>query len=473
MNSLMSLHKRWSNLKLRTKIIITFLLVVLSVVLVLTTIIGFSTKVFFVKYVSNHSDMIASQWSENLGAYYTQNNKSWNGAERLFLDTPSFRMRGMNRGMMPVDRIVVVDENDKVVADSDSNETIGKTPPELEYQAEEEIIVNNKGVGKVILGVSPPPGMATLEQSFFSSVISATIVASIIAVLLAIVLALQFSRRISIPLVYLTEAAKKLAEKDYKHRLRITAQDEIGTLAGAFNTMADAIEKNEQIRSHLVADVAHELRTPITIIRGNLESLQAGVLEPTQEVIVSIHDEILRLSRLINDLQEITLAESGNLILNYTKVNAVDLLTRVVNNFKGSASVKNIEMNLTVPKQEYLIEIDEDKIIQVLSNIINNAIRHTPVGKKINVSLAGSDEIVNLSVADEGPGINSEDLPFIFDRFYRGSKSRNRSDGGAGLGLAIAKSLVEAHGGKIEVRCIPGGGSIFTITLSKAKNCLK
>lgn len=195
-----------------------------------------------------------------------------------------------------MDRIILLNAQGTVVADSDGNKTIGNASPQLDNQNITEIYVENKFVGKVILGGNPPPGMVTLEQRFFQSVINATIIASIIAILLAVSLALQFSRRISIPLVSLTEAARKLAEKDFKYRLFISAQDEIGVLAKAFNTMAEAIEKNELVRNHLVADVAHELRTPITILRGNLESLQAGVLEPSQENLYLTINRLILLS---------------------------------------------------------------------------------------------------------------------------------------------------------------------------------
>lgn len=467
MGILRALTSRWSNLKLQTKLVTTFLVIGLCVILVITTIVGFSTKVFFVEYVHHQSEVRATQWRDYFEEYYSRNNQSWNGIQKLMSEPAIFQAKGFNRGLGPADRIILINGQGIVVADSEGNKTIGKAAPELASQNAAEIYLEHKYIGKVILGGSPPPGMVTLEQRFFQSVFKATIVASIIAIILAVSLAIQFSRRISIPLVSLTKAARKLAEKDYKYRLFIPAQDEIGTLAKAFNTMAEAIEKNELVRNHLVADIAHELRTPITILRGNLESLQAGVLEPSQEVIVSLHDELLRLSRLINDLQELTLAESGKLLLNYKQINAIELLKKIVNNFKGPATAKDIELKLSVPENEVWMEIDQDRIVQVLANIIGNAIRHTPSGKKIEVELVEIVDRICFTITDSGPGINTADIPYIFDRFYRGSKSRNRLDGGTGLGLAIAKSLVEAHGGSIGVHCPPGEGSIFTVCLQK------
>lgn len=454
--------------KLQTKLVLAFLLVVATGILVVTGVISYSTKVFFNEYVHQNIGFRAAHWSNSFESYYTKNNRSWKGVQKFLSEQTALQHQGFRRGMMPVERVVLTDNKSVVLADSDGT-GLGKKTPRLTRQTEASIEVDGRIVGKVILGMSPPLGVTSLEQRFFESVIGATVLACLIAAIFAVSLAIHFSRRISIPLVSLIEAVKKLTEKDFKYRLFMPSKDEIGTLANAFNTMADAIDKNEQIRNHLIADVAHELRTPITIIRGNLESIQAGVLEPSQEVIVSMHDELLRLSRLINDLQEISLAESGKLLLRCKMTNVNELLRKVVNSFRVSASDKEIEINLKLPEKEYLLDIDEDRVVQVLSNIISNAIRHTPTGEKINISLEEKEEnLICFSVTDSGKGINVEDMPYIFERFYRGSRSRNRADGGTGLGLAIAKSLTEAHGGEIMVHCPPIGGSVFTVCLPKS-----
>ncbi len=461
------LKTKWSDSKLQTKLALVFLLIVAVGIAVVTGVISYSTKVFFNDYVRYNIGFRAEQWSNNFASFYERNNRSWNGVQEMFSGQAQFQHRGNKRGMMPVERVILTNNSSIVIADSNGT-SLGQKLPKMTRTTEAVVDINGETVGKVILGMNPPPGMMSLEQQFFKSVINATVSACLIAAILAVSLALYFSRRISIPLVSLTEAAKRLEGKNYQYRLNVFSGDEIGTLSKAFNAMADAIEKNEQIRNHLIADVAHELRTPITIIRGNLESIQAGVLEPSQEVIVSLHDELLRLSRLISDLQEISLAESGKLLLNYKKVNANNLCKKVVNNFRESASEKEIEINVNFPENEIILEMDEDRIIQVLSNILSNAIRHTPFSKRIDVSLTEREENqICFSVADSGNGIKSEDIPYIFERFYRGNKSRNRADGGIGLGLAIAKSMVEAHEGKIQVYCPPSGGSVFIVFLPK------
>ena len=467
MAGILGLQEKWANLKLQSKLILTFIFIILTVTVVMTTIVGLSTKVFFDAFVRQHNEMRSQELKRYFADYYYSNDKSWDGIQKILLEPPRQQSRTFNRGSGNIDRIILTGPDGLVIADSKDGQTIGQTVPNLENQITEEIHESGNLVGKMILGVNPPRGMLTLEPRFSKSVTYAIAVAGVIAILLAIGLALQFSRRISIPVVSLTKAAEKLAGKDFKYRLFIPARDEIGSLARAFNSMADAIEENEQIRNHLVADVAHELRTPVTIIRGTLESLQAGVMEPSEEVIVSLHDEILRLSRLITDLQDISLAESGNMLLKLQDTEPVEILDRMVSNFRGHALSNNIELRSNVSEITGRISVDGDRIIQALSNILTNAIRHTPPGGKIELSLTENEEAVMFLVADTGPGIHNEDLPHIFDRFYRGSQSRNRIDGGSGLGLAIAKSLVAIHGGNITVDCPPDGGSVFTISLPK------
>lgn len=469
MTGMAVLRDKWANLKLRTKLILTFLVTILAVSTVITAVIGFSTKMFFVAFVQQHNNMRKAEFKAYFEDYYRRNQQSWEGIQEIIAEPTVHRPKIFSREMPSIDRIIVVGTDGLVIADSEGTENIGKPSPKLDIQIEVDIEFDNKPVGKVIIGANPPPAVAVLQEQFFNSVLSASILASVVAIVLAIWLALQFSRRISIPLVSLTEAAGKLADKEFKYRLFIPAKDEIGTLAKAFNSMADAIEQNEQIRNNLVADVAHELRTPVTIIRGTLESLQAGVLEPSQEVIVSLHDEVLRLSRLINELQEISLAESGKLVLNISEINPVDIVEKVVNNFKGPASAKGIEIRLAVALAEGRIEADYDRIVQVLANLLSNAIRHTPAGGQIEVALAESGSDLCISVTDSGPGISPEDLPYIFDRFYRGSKARSRVDGGSGLGLSIARSLVEIHHGRIEALSSPGAGSVFTVYLPRSE----
>lgn len=472
MDFITSVRSWWIDLKLKTKLTVAFLSIVILAIVILSSTVGYSTKLFFNNYLYNQNLYKAIQIRDYLASFYAYNNFSWEGVERLYFVPPQHMQgqglgqgRGLEKGKDSRDRIILLDVRDTVLADSEDELAIGEKAPKLEYKTEADIVVNKTKVGKVLYGFTPPPGVVTLEERFSQSVFHAVILAGLGTGLMALALGLYFSRQISVPLVSLANGAQKLAGKDFKYRLHMEGNDEVGLLASSFNTLAEALEKNEQVRNNLVADVAHELRTPVTILRGNLESLQAGVIEPTTENIASLHDEVLRLSRLVNDLQELTLAEAGRLPLNYFPVSSLELVKKVVQSFKGTASAKGIQLNLSLPEKDNILELDEDRMFQVLSNLMSNAIRHTPENKTISISLTEQSGLLQIAITDHGPGISPEDIPFIFDRFYRGSKSRNRADGGAGLGLAISKSLVEAHGGRIELDCPVEGGTRFRVIL--------
>lgn len=463
------LERSWANLKLQSKLIIAFLLVVISGSIVASSIVGFSTMYFFKEYVDNFTQSKLDQWIAYFDRYYEKNGGSWAGVDELFSETalfpPGFFFA---EGKASIRRIVLKDLNGKVLADSNNIVSVEKPSTGAAGKIlEGSVHYKGEVVGQLILTTNSPfEGISGFEQKFYKSVTNAAIVANVVSALFAIGLAIFFSRRISIPLVSLAQATDKLAEKNFKYRLFMPWEDEIGYLAKAFNSMADVIEKKEETKSRLIADVAHELRTPVTVLRGHLESLQAGVIEPSEEVIVSLHDEVLRLSRLINDLQEMSLVDSGKSELNLELLECSEILQAIVNKFKGVASGKTIDIELEFPGEKCFINADRDRLMQVLSNIMSNAVRHSPEGGKIVVSFEKSGEDgVSFSISDSGPGISPEDQPYIFERFYRESKSRNRSDGGSGLGLAIAKSLVVAHGGEISVECPKSGGSKFTVVL--------
>lgn len=229
--------------------------------------------------------------------------------------------------------------------------------------------------------------------------------------------------------------------------------------------MAESIEKNEKLRSNLVADVSHELRTPLTILRGNFEALQAGKIEATPELISSLCDEVLRLGRLVSDLEAINLAEAGKLPLHCRDVDIGDLLSHVAAAFQHEASERKIIFILKVEEDLKNWNLDEDRITQVVINLLANAFKFTPDNGEIKLQAREENKNLVIEVQDSGPGIPEKDLPFIFERFYKSSKGRGD---GSGLGLSIAKSFVEAHGGKINAYNCPEGGSIFSVTLPSA-----
>lgn len=314
------------------------------------------------------------------------------------------------------------------------------------------------------------------EASFLRSLTDSLWLAAILATAVAAGLSLFLARQVTSPLRRLTRAAQQIARGNLSQRVEVSSQDEIGDLAAAFNAMADQLERNESARRHMVADVAHELNTPLSVIRGNLEAMLDGVVRPDPDQISSLYDESLLLTRLISDLRDLSLAEAGQLKLQLGPEDIGSLIRRAVERLQPQAQAKGI--NLITESDDNLppVEADGDRVLQVIGNLLGNALRYTPTGGTITVAarLVGGSKshdaspAVEVRVADNGVGIPGESLPHVFDRFYRTDPSRSRATGGSGLGLAIAQQLVQAHGGCIWVESQEGRGSTFYFTLPLA-----
>lgn len=279
-------------------------------------------------------------------------------------------------------------------------------------------------------------------------------------------------RRFGMPLAEVMAAADAVAEGDLSVRVQEHHRGEFGRLAQSFNRMTAELERAEQQRRNLTADVAHELRTPLHIIQGNLEGVLDGVYEATPEHITATLDETRLLARLVNDLQTLSLAEAGQLPLYPVETLVADLLTDVHTSFAGQAAAADITLTIVLPPEaeKLTLMVDADRMEQVLSNLVANALRHTPERGRVTLTASPTPTGVRLTVSDTGSGIPSEELPYIFDRFWRGEKSRTRQDGaGSGLGLAIARQLVQAHDGRIHVESQPGQGTTFTIDLPPSR----
>ena len=293
---------------------------------------------------------------------------------------------------------------------------------------------------------------------------------------LAVTLALEAFRRIAVPLADLMMAAEAVAQGDLSTRVEVKDRGEFDQLARAFNHMVEELEQADQRRRNLTADVAHELRTPLHIIQGNLEGVLDDVYRPTPEHITATLEETRALARLVEDLRTLSLAEAGQLALEWEPVDVVELLADVHTSFSGQAEAAGIDLHLDrapVPpggddadRPALTVTGDVGRLDQVLSNLVANAIRHTPAGGTIAL---GADTVpggVRITVRDTGEGIPAEDLPYIFDRFWKGDRSRSRARGaGSGLGLAIARQLIHAHRGRIDVESHVGRGTTFTIFL--------
>jgi signal transduction histidine kinase len=310
------------------------------------------------------------------------------------------------------------------------------------------------------------PGLP--DEAFLSDMSRALMIGLGVAALCAVVLAVLLARHILRPVEMLTDAARGMAAGDVRRRVTVQSHDEIGLLGDAFNAMAESRARLDELRRNLVNDVAHELRTPLANLQGYLEVLRDGLTPPTPEVLAILHDESLLLSRLVADLQELALAEAGELPLSPEPVALADPVLQAIDAHRPAAGAKAVNLEATLPDELPLVAVDVARFSQILRNLLRNAIAHTPAGGTIAVAAAPRDREVVLTVRDTGVGIPPEHVPYVFDRFYRADPARARATGGSGLGLAIVKHLVEAHGGRIDVASALGSGTTFTFTLPLA-----
>lgn len=311
--------------------------------------------------------------------------------------------------------------------------------------------------------------MGSSEQNFLSSVHRSLIWVGLGILVLGLVASYALARSITVPLRNLSQAAEQIEQGNYNQKVSVETKDEVGQLAGVFNRMAEALAVNAKLRRQFLANIAHELRTPLAIIQGNLEGMVDGVIEPDKEQLSSLFEEALRLNRLIRDLRDLSLAEVRQLVLEKQPTDVNLLLQRAVSLLKPLFDEKEILVITDFGENLPELLIDSDRTSQVFYNILVNALRYSPKQSQVTVTTSQikreQSMWLQITVSDQGPGIASEDLPYIFDHFYRSEKSRDRKQGGSGLGLAIVKQLVEIHGGHVSVESQLGQGSHFIVYL--------
>jgi signal transduction histidine kinase len=360
-------------------------------------------------------------------------------------------------------RIVLADLEGKVYADS-SGRMVGETINTNLSKPFAAFLIEKV----VILAYAEPvdtPQLVLAQQQFTQSVNRSLLLAIFAASLVAILLTLIMSKSILRPVEALIKVARKMEKGDLSQRVEHTSRGELGELAKAFNAMADGLQRLEQLRRNMVTDVAHELRTPLSNIRGYLEAMRDRLIEPTPEMIESLHEEALLLQQLVNDLQELALAEAGQMMLTLEPVELPELVEKTLLALHPQIQAKNLAVEPSFDPHLEPIHADYRRLNQVLRNLLINAIRYTPPGGTIRIVATRHDSQVEVRVQDSGIGIAPEHLPYVFERFYRVDHSRARTTGGAGLGLAIVKQLVQAQGGRVDVDSQVGKGTTFIFTL--------
>lgn len=299
------------------------------------------------------------------------------------------------------------------------------------------------------------------HQMFIDSVHRYLVWAALAALVLALLLSYLMTKRVLQPLSQMTRISRELAAGNFINRVEVVSQDEVGELGLAFNSMADSLARLEKLRKSMVSDLAHELRTPLTNLRGYLEGLSDEVVPPSKQTFEMLENEILRLVHLVDDLQQLTKAESAQAFLRRQTLSLATLIGQVSALFDQRFVAKGIALQVDIKPAKLEVNADLDKLLQALRNLLENAWRYTPSNGKVKITACLIEGAVEISVSNSGEGIAAADLPFIFERFYRADRSRSRTHGGAGIGLSIVKQLIEAHDGQVGAESADGTTRIW------------
>ena len=439
------------------KLLLACLGVGIAAALVMAIMIGWQTRLEFQRFiVSRYRTTVVPM----LAAYYDSNG-SWEGAEGL-LDRLEREQSFGGPGQV-ARRFAVVTLQD---ASGQALFTIpaGQSAPRFSSIGRLRIVSGNATVGWLAVRFASAPENSP-EAEFLRRTSLAIMLGILLATIMALVLGLILARTLSRPIRALTAATRAMAQGALGTQVDIRSRDELGELGSAFNQMSTDLAHSLQLRRQMTADIAHDLRTPLSVILGYTEALNDGKFVGDAPIYAILHDEAQHLSRLIDDLRMLSLADAGELPLQRTVIAPHELLERAAAAHRVQAEQKGVHLTVAAPADLPRVDVDPERMQQVLGNLVGNALRYTAAGGEITLRGDAVDGRVQLQVQDSGDGIKADDLPLIFERFYRGDRARNSNTGESGLGLPIAKSLVEMHQGTITVASQLGRGTTFTVTL--------
>jgi two-component system OmpR family sensor kinase len=466
--------------RLWVRLTLAFALVVLVAVTAIGLLADLTAGQAFREYLS-YTDIARFQNLTDLLSQYYETQGNWDGVDTILQQVRivSSNMPPPIMGRYPGTlawrdeqyEIILADFKGHVVyagADGD----VGRRMSRDERAAAQEITASGEVVGLVVVARPVQSAiLGPLEQSFVMRLRWLLVVGALLAVGLGLLLGLAISRNLTAPLQRLAGAARAVANRDFSRRVDVEGSAEIAEVARAFNEMTSKLEMSEGQRQNMVADVAHELRTPISVIQGNLRAILDDVYPLDKAEISRLYDETRLLSRLVDDLRELALADAGQLRLHMRPVDAGQVIEGTLDNLSLAAEAHEIELSAQLPDDLPSVQADADRLAQVLRNLLLNALQHTPRGGSVSVSGRQTGDHVEIAVADTGEGIAASDLRRVFDRFWRADRARARGEGwngSTGLGLSIAQSLVAAQGGRIWAASTPGEGSTFYFTLPVA-----
>jgi len=458
---------------LKTQMSLTILTIVLATIALVSVLSNYFINKQFTDYITHQQVLKKQIIVSSISKQYSPTTKQWN------MDyIHAVGMNSLYEGYI----VKVYDKKDEMLWDAQShdmnlcNQIMGDISnrmkiqyPQIngEFQAENyPMLLEGKAIGTISISYFGPFFLNDNEFEFLHSLNKILFGIGLFSLLLSAFVGHLLARRISHPILKTVEVTKQIADGNYGVRLQEESNTtEITLLMESINHLAKSLQTLDKLRKQLTEDVAHELRTPITILQSHLEAMTEGVWEASPERLESCYDEALRIGKLVGDLEKLAKIESENLKLNKKEIILNEIIERTISNFQTELQSKKIEVEVTGPLVSLLA--DQDRIRQVIVNLISNAIKYSGDESKISVELFETRETAGFIVKDNGIGIDKEELPYIFERFYRADKSRNRSTGGSGIGLTIAKSIIEAHGGKVIAESEQNRGSKFTITLPK------
>ena len=444
---------------LSLKLILAFLAVVLVAVALVAVIASQTTAREFTDFIF---DQYKEETISQLEEFY-RSHGDWTGVNAELV----FPGRNPLEGPLPPGRekggITITNETGNVVI-AGAGHRIGDKVSKSELAEAAPISVDGQTVGWM-LPLRMEFGRGPSEALFLNRINQTLILSAIGALLAALVLGIFLARTLTRPLRELTAATRAVAEGDLGLTVPVRSRDELGELTASFNRMSEELARSTNIRRQMTADIAHELRTPISIILGHADAVHDRVLPPTQETFDIIRDEACRLERLVEDLRTLSRADAGELALTRRPIPPATLLEDAAAAYHPLALERGIEVRREIAPDLPEVEVDPDRMAQVLGNLLSNALRYTLKGGAVTLAASLLEYEVEIRVQDTGPGIEAEDIQHVFDRFYRADKSRQRDSGGLGLGLAIAKSIVENHGGRIWAESPDDSGTTFVIML--------
>jgi signal transduction histidine kinase len=446
------------NRSILVKLILAFWVMSISGIVIIALLAGRVSSQEFNRFASEaqYQDLI-----DNLAKYYAEHG-DFGGAGGLLEAAHQKAQGGQAR------EFLVTDQAGKILLSSVQKLPSGRPSPDL-VNIGYPIVVRNEVVARLI-PMRPPKDFTEMASENIRRINSSLFFGGIAVTILALLFGWLMARNIIRPLRELNAATQSIAQGDLEKQVALTTRDEIGTLAASFNAMTASLRRSRDLRRQMTADIAHELRNPLSIILGNAEALSEGVLPATPETLEIIYDEARHLSRLVDDLRTLSLSESGELSLERSLVNPAEILERSASAYALRAAEKGVTIQVESAPDLPLVNVDMERIGQVLVNLLDNSLKHTPAGGSIRLSAFSSGEVVEISVQDSGSGILAEDLPYVFDRFYRGKQTSGRVKDGSGLGLAISRALVELHQGRISLQSEVGQGATITIHLPVAHN---